>query len=128
MRIFGSFFLFAAMAFGRTEFWAPAAPPRAHYSIDLKFVPDTSRIEGTETIRFRNDTLHPIGRIALQWFGDVLRVRANGVAAERSPGKQSAALFDLPRDVPPGGQLELSVEFALPGRSMGLLEARLLPF
>jgi hypothetical protein len=83
MRIFGSLFLLAAMAFARTEFWAPVAPPRAHYSIDIKFLPDTSRLEGTETVRFRNDTQRPIRRIALQWYGDVLRVRANGGAAER---------------------------------------------
>jgi tetratricopeptide (TPR) repeat protein len=111
MRTFGSIFLFAAMAFARTDFWAPVVPPRAHYSIDIKFVPDPSRLEGTETIRFRNDTSRPIGRIALQWFGDVLLVRVNGVAASRSPGKQSVALFDLPSDVQPGGNLDLSVEF-----------------
>ncbi len=111
MRVIASLVLFAAIAFGRTEFWAPVAPPRAHYSIDVSFVPGTSRLEGTETIRFRNDTRRPIGRIALQWFGDVLRVRADGVAAERSPGKHTVALFDLPRDIPPGGQIELSVEF-----------------
>lgn len=111
MRILGSIVLFTAIAFGRTEFWAPAEPPRAHYSVDIKFVPGTSRLEGTETIQFRNDTRRPIGRIALRWFGDVLRVRANGVAARRSPGKQSVALFDLPQNLQPGGQIELSVEF-----------------
>jgi tetratricopeptide (TPR) repeat protein len=106
-----SIFLFTAIAFARTEFWAPAVPPRAHYSIDIKFDSDTSRLEGTETIRFGNDTRRPIGRIALQWFGDVLRVRANGVAAARAPGTQSIALYDLPKDVQPGSQVELSVEF-----------------
>jgi tetratricopeptide (TPR) repeat protein len=111
MRIFGSLLLFSAIAFARTEFWAPVAPPRAHYSVNIKFVAETSRLEGTEVIRFRNDTRRPIGRIALRWFGETLRVQANGVAAGRSPGKQSAPLFDLPRDVPPGGDLELSVEF-----------------
>ncbi len=114
MRTFGSIFLLATIAFARTEFWAPVTPPRAHYSIDIRFVPEPSRLEGTETIRFRNDTARPIGRIALHWYGDVLRVRSNGVAAQRSPGKQSVALFDLPRDVPPGGELELAVEFGAP--------------
>jgi len=99
------------MAFARTEFWAPVMPPRAHYSIDIQFLPGTSRLEGTETIRFRNDTRRPIGRIALEWFGDVLRVRANGALAERSAGIASVPLFDLPQDIRPGGSLELSVEF-----------------
>jgi aminopeptidase N len=111
MRTFGLVFLFAAMAFARTPFWAPVAPPRAHYSIQLKFNPETSRLEGTETIRFRNDTRRPMGRIALRWFGDVLRVRSDGAVAERTTGKQSVALFDLPKDVGPGGQVELSIEF-----------------
>jgi hypothetical protein len=53
----------------RTDSWARAAPPRAHYSIDARFVPDASRLEGTDTVRFRNDTLRPIGRIALDRYG-----------------------------------------------------------
>jgi tetratricopeptide (TPR) repeat protein len=99
------------MAVARTEFWAPVTPPRAHYSIEVRFVPDTSRLEGTESIRFRNDTRRPIGRIALDWYGDVLRVRANGVPAEPSPGKHRIALFDLPSDVAPGGEIKLLVDF-----------------
>ena len=79
-----------------------------------KFIADSSRLEGTETIRFRNETRRPIGRIALRWYGDVLRVRANGVSAERSPGKYSVALFDLPHDVRPGGEVELSIDFGAP--------------
>jgi tetratricopeptide (TPR) repeat protein len=109
-----SVFLFTAIGLAQTEFWAPVTPPRAHYAIDVKFVADTSRLEGTETIRFRNDTGRPIGRIALEWYGDVLRVQANGVPAERSRGKHSVALFDLPRDVEPGDEVELSVDFGAP--------------
>ena len=114
MRTCGFIFLFTTMAFAHTEFWAPVAPPRAHYSIDAKFVADASRLEGTETIRFRNDTQGPIGRIALEWYGDVLKVQANGVPAERSPGKYSVALFDLPQDVRPEGEIELSIDFGAP--------------
>jgi hypothetical protein len=104
-------FLFTTMAVARTDFWAPVAPPRAHYSVEVRFVADASRLEGTETIRFRNDTRRPIGRIALDWWGDVLRVRANGVASEGAPGKHSIPLFDLPSEVAPGGDVNLEVEF-----------------
>jgi len=114
MRTFGFILLFTTLALARTEFWAPVAPPRAHYSIDLKFIADPSRLEGTETIRFRNDTRRPIGRVALQWFGEVLRVRANGVPAQRSPGKFSFALYDLPKNVGPGGEIGLSIDFTAP--------------
>jgi hypothetical protein len=111
MRTFGFILLFTTLGMARTEFWAPVVPPRAHYSVDVKFVPDPGRLEGTETIRFRNDTRRPIGRIMLQWFGDVLRVKANGVPIERAPGKYSVALFDLPQDLRPGGEVTLAIEF-----------------
>jgi tetratricopeptide (TPR) repeat protein len=114
MRTLVSVFLFTAIGLAQTEFWAPVTPPRAHYAIDVKFVADTSRLEGTETIRFRNDTRRAISRIALQWYGDVLRVQANGVRAERSPGKHNVALFDLPREVEPGDEVELSADFGAP--------------
>ena len=111
MKTLAMIFLFTTIAVARVDFWAPMNPPRAHYSIDARFVADTSRLEGTETIRFRNNTQRPIGRIALNWQGDVLRVRAGGVPAEPSPGKHSVALFDLPRDVGPGREIELAVDF-----------------
>lgn len=111
MRILASVCLLAATASARTEFWAPLAPPRAHYSIDSGYAPAKQRLEGTEIIRFRNDTGRPIGRIALRWFGDVLRVRANGAAAKRTSGEQDVALFDLPADIAPGGKIELAVDF-----------------
>jgi len=41
-------------------------------------------------------------------------VRANGVVASPSPGKQSVALFDLPSDLLSGGEVELSVDFRAP--------------
>jgi tetratricopeptide (TPR) repeat protein len=107
-------FLFTTTAAARTEFWAPVTPPRAHYSIEARFVAEASRLEGAVTIRFRNDTRRAIGRIALDWYGDVLRVRANGVPSEPSPGKHSIALFDLPSDVAPGGEIELSIDFGAP--------------
>lgn len=111
MRTFGFILLFTALGLARTEFWAPVSPPRAHYLVDVKFVPETARLEGSETIHFRNDTRRPIGRLALEWYGDVLRVKADGVPVERSPGKYSVALYDLPRDVKPGAEIELSIDF-----------------
>ena len=114
MRTFAFIFLITTTAVARTDFWAPVSPPQAHYSIDARFVADASRLEGTETIRFRNDTRRPMGRIALDWYGDILHVRANGVPANPSPGKYSVALFDLASDVAPGGEVQLLVEFGAP--------------
>jgi tetratricopeptide (TPR) repeat protein len=89
-------------------------PPRAHYAVDLQFLPDPGRLAGTETIHFRNETHRPIGRVALRWFGEIASVRANGARAERMPGQQSTPLFDLPADIPPGGELDLAIEFSAP--------------
>ncbi len=114
MRALAAIFLLTTLAAARLNFWAPAIPPRAHYSIQAKYVAEAGRLEGTETIRFRNHTRQPIGRLALSWWGDVLRVRANGEPAASAPASPSLALFDLPHPVAPGGQLELEVEFGGP--------------
>ncbi len=114
MRIHLSVFLFAATAMARTGFWAPAEPPRARYSVDISWSEESQRLEGSETIRFRNSTGKPFGRLAFAWYGDVLAVRANGVDCERAPGKQSVALFDLPHDLAPGEEILLDVRFGTP--------------
>lgn len=109
MRILWCACLFTGIAFPRTEFWAPLNPPLAHYSADIKYDPASARLEGTETIRFRNDTVRPIGRIQLQWFGDSLTVETGGRPLTKAPGTPS--LFDLPADLAPGAELTLSVRF-----------------
>lgn len=111
MRTLWCVLLFAGIAFPRTEFWAPAAPPLAHYSADVKWDPATSRLEGTETIRFRNDTSRPIGRVVIQWFGDALTVSAGGVKLKGAGMVDPGALFELPADLAPGAEIMLTVTF-----------------
>ena len=111
MRILWFLFLFAGIAVPRTEFWAPLAPPRTHYTADVRYDPATSRLEGTEEIGFRNDAGRSIGRVALQWFGDSLVVQVDGTSLRRVPSSQSVALFDLPSDLMPGAEIALSVAF-----------------
>ena len=111
MRILWFLFLFAGIAVPRTEFWAPLAPPRTHYTADVRYDPATSRLEGTEEIGFRNDAGRSIGRVALQWFGDSLVVQVDGTPLRRVPSSQNVALFDLPGDLMPGAEIALSVAF-----------------
>jgi hypothetical protein len=111
MRILWCFILLSGIAFSRTEFWAPLAPPRAHYSANVKHDAGSSRLEGTEIIHFRNDSGRPMGRIALRWFGDSLAVTANGTALPHAPSSANATLFDLPRDLAPGAEISLAVTF-----------------
>jgi len=113
MRIIGCLILFAAVAFGRTEFWTPANPPHATYIIDARIYPDAGRLKGSETVQFRNTTSRPIGRLAFSWEGDQFRLRANGAEGERVPGVQSPVLFELPKDIAPGDAAELRAEFAV---------------
>jgi tetratricopeptide (TPR) repeat protein len=103
--------LSSAGASAQTRFWSPTIPPRAHYAVDVSYSDRTGQLEGTEVIRFRNDTVRSIGRIALQWFGDVLRVRADGADANPVPGAQSLAVFALPQDLPPGKEAEIAVDY-----------------
>lgn len=114
MKIWAFIFLITTTAVARTDFWAPVAPPRAHYSVKEKFIADPPHLEGSETIRFRNDTRRPLGRIELYWQGEIVRVLANGRDATPSPGKYTVPLFDLPSDVAPGGRIELTVDFRAP--------------
>jgi hypothetical protein len=111
MRTCYTLLLLSGLAFARTEFWAPLNPPRAHYTAEVKYDPETSRFEGMETIRFRNDAGRGIGRVALEWSGDKLAVAVNGAALSRSAGKTSPVLFDLPVDLAPGKEIALTVSF-----------------
>jgi hypothetical protein len=45
---------------------------------DVSYSPTDQQLEGTTVIRFRNDTRRPIGRIALDWYGEIGRVRIGG--------------------------------------------------
>ena len=110
MRTLWCVFLFAGMAFPRTEFWAPAAPPLAHYSAEVRYDADSSRLTGTETIRFRNDTGRPIGRVLMQWYGDGLSVSVDGVKLQ-STIADSGTLLDFPADLAPGTEISLAVSF-----------------
>jgi tetratricopeptide (TPR) repeat protein len=115
------------LATARVNFWAPVNPPRAHYSIQARFVAESSRLEGTETIRFSNSAQQPIGRLALAWWGDNLRVRANGEPVASVPANPNIALFELPHAVAPGGQIELVVDFGAPFKLDPRTENGLMP-
>ena len=53
-----------------TAFWAPAVPPRAHYSITCAVDPATGRLRGAETIRLTNSAQQAIHHLALDWSVD----------------------------------------------------------
>jgi hypothetical protein len=114
MRILWCAFLFAGIAFSRTEFWAPLQPPQAHYSADVRYDPATALLEGTETIRFRNGTSRPIGRVQLQWLSDSLTVEVEGKPLRRWPVDRRTYLFEFPSDLAPGTEIALAVRFSAP--------------
>jgi hypothetical protein len=113
------------------EFWAPVDPPRATYDVFVSYSADTQRLQGTQTVRFRNDTARPIDRVAFRWFGEITSVRSNGAVASRPPGQYAQHVFDLPQPLRPGGEIELAVEFVadwpLDSRNSGRITSFLSP-
>jgi hypothetical protein len=83
MKMFGYLILSSAAAFASADFWSPLNPPRATYVLEARVSSDGSRLDGSEAVRFTNNTPRPIGRVAFLFDGSDLRLRANGAAAER---------------------------------------------
>ena len=113
MKIIGLLAFFSIPAFAGSVFWAPANPPRARYRIEARVSADASRLDGSETISFTNNTSRPIGRVAFLFSGNELRVRVRGESANRIAGVKHEALFELPREVPPRAGVELAVEWVI---------------
>ncbi len=104
-----------------TGFWTSPDPPRAHYTIAADIDPAAGRLQGSETVRFRNTTSRPLRRLALDWSLDAqhdVQVRSDGevvpflgVAADAS--LSAPLLFDLPEVAMPGAGVELEIEFGM---------------
>jgi len=101
------------------NYWVPPVPPRAHYTIDCRIDSHASLLEGTEVIRFTNNTSRFIHRIALDWgisSDQTLEITVNGkpvpIAAEPEQASLSSPiLFDLPQALPPSKRIELNLKF-----------------
>ena len=105
--------------FTKTNYWAPAIPPRAHYVIDCRIDLSAGQLEGTEIIRFSNNTSSKIHRLALDWpisSDQTVEITVDGtpvtIVAEAEPTNlPSPILFDLPKVLPLGEHLELNLKF-----------------
>src|SRR5208337_467050 len=64
MRTLGIIFLFTTMAVGRVDFWAPVNPPRAHYSIEARYV--AARFEDGTEQRARTERLADLDELKFQ--------------------------------------------------------------
>ncbi|MHC4902304.1 MAG: hypothetical protein ACYTGD_11660 [Planctomycetota bacterium] len=117
--------LLAVPAIGQTDdpgsgdaaFWAPAVPPRAHYSITCAVDPAAGRLRGSETIRLTNSAPQAIHHLALDWSaeGDVaVTVTMGATSAETvatATGTRTTRLLELPAPLPPGQLVQLELEF-----------------
>lgn len=109
----------AAAEIDAPDFWAPAAPPHAFYTIDCRIDLAKGLISGTEKIEFENNAAVPLRRLALNWAlaaGQNVDVTCAGIKlpALAEPGQKnipSPMLFDLPQPLPPGGKLALLLNF-----------------
>jgi tetratricopeptide (TPR) repeat protein len=111
MRTIGLVCIVTGAALGQTLFWPPSNPPRVQYTADLRYVEETGRLEGRETIRFTNNTKRPIGRLNIRWSGDPLTVRQGGEECPRVSGQSAGRLFNLAKAAMPGERVELTIEF-----------------
>jgi tetratricopeptide (TPR) repeat protein len=102
-----------------TGFWAPSGPPRATYTIDCRIDPAKGSLEGIETVSLSNNSSRPIHRLALDWSlngEQTAEIAANGRSVSLLAGQgqrhlSSPILFELPEALPPGGRIELNVNF-----------------
>ncbi len=107
-------------AYAQIGFWAPVVPPRAHYRIACAFDTNTSVLQGSEQIVFRNTTSRPMDRLALDWSIDsdkTVSAVVNGVPAALlvASGQKKVSgplLLQLPEPLKPGASLELMLEFS----------------
>jgi len=105
--------------FIKTNYWVPDVPPRAHYIIDCHIDPSAGQLEGTEIIRFRNNTAGPMNRLAIDWAissDQTVEITVNGtpvtlLAALGQTNLPSPILFELPEVLPPDEHIELNLKF-----------------
>jgi hypothetical protein len=104
----------------KAGYWAPVDSPPAHYTIDCRIDPASGKIDGTETIRFRNGTSLPIRRLALEWAlssDQTLEILINGkpvpiLADSGETNPFSPLLYELPQPLLPDKEIELNAKFS----------------
>ncbi len=100
-------------------FFVPSEIPRSRYLIDARFDFKAGTLEGRQTIALKNSSAKPLAVIALGWNindNQSLDVSVAGVKlAPRREGPManlsSPVFYELPRPIPTGGSVTLSVEF-----------------
>ncbi len=99
-------------------FWAPPVPPRAHYTIDCDIDPTNGTLHGSETIRLKNTSSKPIGRLALSRSGAgdatvrvALPPESAGPPAADPTDLETPMLLQLAEPLAPGRELELEMSF-----------------
>jgi len=103
-------------------FCAPALAPRAQYTIDCKLDLDQGWFEGTQLVRFKNESPAPIKRLAMAWpplqHGGKLSVTVGGKSVPTIPDVTGPdgfplVVFDLPQALPRGKEISIDCQFSL---------------
>ena len=126
--LFCSFFL-AGLSFAEAQptekagwasvSWAPVAPPRADYTIEYR-IDAQGALAGSAKIRFKNDAKQSMSRVALSWDPAscaTVTVVAGGkeiaaLGALQQRGSLSYLVYELPKTLQPGQEIELQVTFS----------------
>jgi len=100
----------------QTDYWVPKKPPKAHYKIDCSIDLSQGLLEGTEVIRFINDTPRPINQLAVKWLrqgGETLDITSKGKGVSYlTDAKSSRVVFKLPKAIKPSDNGSIEIKFS----------------
>jgi hypothetical protein len=91
---------------------AQAGAGTARYTISVTFDPATRRVEGTERVRWRNTSHHPVSEVRLR-LGTITpsAISVTGLGAGPSNEDQSILQVQLLRPLAPGSEIDLDVRW-----------------
>ena len=121
----------SAWAEGLPDLASPLQPPEEHYRLDVRYIPEAGRIEGSGTIRLKNTTRQALSRLRLAWDGKQpgdLEVTLGGQpallrgAAPESWGVELSSPLEAEREIEVGLRFQRAVKKLEPGEALPLAD------
>ena len=93
---------------------SPLRPPEEHYRLDVRYISEAGRIEGSGTIRLKNTTQQALSRLRLAWDGkepDDLEVTLGAKPAPLRGAAPEPREVELPAPLEAGKEIEVGIRF-----------------
>lgn len=116
----------SALAQMPVELGAPLEPPEEHYRLDVRYVPETGRIECNGTIRVKNTTRQELPTLRLSCDGKEpsdLKITLKEEAAKLRRSGPELWEVELPVPLAAGAEIEIGVSFLRAVNKLGQGEA-----